>query len=85
MKIDFQILTQINYYLMMIWEEEDKDFADGRKISAYQRAIENRFKKLNADEQMRNDIYETFCCIDPPYKLRMRGYTIVNNGKEELE
>ena len=86
-KIDFQILAQINHYQTKIWEEEDDDFMDGRKIRNYERALENRFRKLNADEKMINDIYETFHMYDPTYKeqcdrLRARGYVIVNNGKE---
>ena len=90
MEIDFQILAQINYYQTKIFEEEDDNFVDGRKIRNYERAITNRLKKLNADEQMAKDIYETFCICDPTYKeqcdrLRARGYTIVNNGKEALK
>lgn len=85
--IDLQILAHIVHYLNKIWLEEDSDFVDGRKIKAYERAIENRFKKLNADEQMQKDIYETHCILDFTYKeqcdrLRARGYTIINNEKK---
>lgn len=83
--IDFQILAQIIYFYDKIWEEED-DYCDYRKIRIWERAIERREKKLNADEQMKKDIFETHCILDRTYKeqadrLRVRGYTIVNNEK----
>ena len=86
--IDFQILASIIRYLDRIFVEEDQDCVDGRKLRAYERAIENRLKKLNADEQMEKDIYETHCVIDRTYeaqcnRLRAKGYTIVNNEKKE--
>ena len=87
--IDFQILASIIRYLDCIFVEEDDDFVDRRKIVAYERAIDNRLKKLNADEQMEKDIYETHCPLDPTYenqcdRLRARGYAIVNNGEKPL-
>lgn len=85
--IDFQILARIINRLDWIYDEEF-DYPDGRKIHNWERAIENRFKKLGADEQMKKDIYETYSRFHPTYKeqcdkLRARGYIIVNNGKKE--
>ena len=87
-EIDFKVLASINCYLSRIWLEEDQDCPDGRKIRNYERAIENRFKILGADEQMRKDIEETHCILDFTFKeqcdrLRARGYIIVNNGEEK--
>lgn len=83
--IDFKVLESIIRYLDIIWLEEDEDFPDGRKIRNYERAIENRFKILGADEQMQKDILETHRVLDSTFKeqcdrLRERGYVIVNNG-----
>lgn len=86
--IDFQILAQIIYFYDKIWEEEDNCYPDYRKIRIWERAIERREKKLNADEQMKKDIWETHCYLDRTYKeqadrLRSRGYIIVNNEKKD--
>lgn len=86
--IDFQVLASIIRYLDRIFVEDDGE-NDGRKIRAYERAIENRLKKLNADVQMEKDIYETHCPLDGTYEaqcdqLRARGYVIVNNGEKPL-
>lgn len=80
-EIDFLLLAQINYFMQKIFNEEDDDYVDHRKIRNYERAIENRFKKLNADEQMKKDIHRTFCPVDFTYKeqcdrLRALGYAI---------
>ena len=87
--IDFQILAQIIYYLDCIFSEEDGE-NDGRKIRIYERAVENRLKKLKADKQMEEDIYKTHCILDRTYeaqcdRLRAKGYTIINNEKKESE
>lgn len=84
--IDYVTLCGIIYYLDRIWEEEDNDYVDRRKTRNYERAIENRLKKLNADEQMKRDIYETHRVIDFTFKeqcdrLVARGYEITH-GKE---
>lgn len=88
-EIDFQLLVQISFYRTKIWDEEDS-MVDRRKIKRYEVAIENRLKKLNADEQMREDIFETYCYADWTYKeqadrLRARGYVIVNNGENHQD
>lgn len=85
-EIDFQILKGIYYYLDRIWEEEQEDYPDYRKIRAYERAIDNRLKKLGADKQFEKDLYATHCVVDTIYKqqndrLRAMGYIIVNCEK----
>lgn len=87
--IDFQVLASIIRYLDEIFCEEDGE-NDGRKIRAYERAIENRLKKLNADKQMEDDIRKTHCILDRTYeaqcnRLRAKGYTIINNQKKETK
>lgn len=81
--INFQILVHIIDRLTWIWIEQDSVFCDGRKIHNWERTIENRFKELQADEQMKEDIRNTFCILDRTYKeqndrLRALGYTIIN-------
>ena len=86
--IDFPTLAKIIDYYDKIWLEEDEDCPDYRKIRIYERAIDRRLKKINADEQMEQDIWDTHCVLDRTYeaqcdRLRKRGYTIINSIRKD--
>ena len=86
--IDFQCLAKIIRDLDHIFDEEMNDYPDRRIVSNNERAIEHWFKKMGADDQMKQDIYDTHVRFDPTYeaqcdKLRAKGYAIVNNEKKE--
>lgn len=88
--IDFQCLAKIIRNLDKRFSEEDDDCPDGRKLRIYDKAIEHWLRKMNADEQMEKDIYETHCVLDRTYeaqcdRLRAKGYTIINNDKKEAK
>ncbi len=84
--IDFQILARIIRDLDRLY---DADYDDNhRAVANNERAIERWFKKMDADEQMKQDIYDTHVRFDPTYeaqcdKLRAKGYIIINNEKKE--
>ena len=87
--IDFQCLAKIIRDLDHIFDEEMNDFPDRRVVSNNERAIEHWFKKMGANEQMKQDIYETHVRFDPTYeaqcdRLRVKGYTIINNEKKKV-
>ena len=87
-EIDFQILKKIIDALDNIWDEEDEDYPNRRRIGQFERGIDNNLKKLNADKEMEEAIYATHHRFHPTYEaqcdaLRAKGYIIINNGKEE--
>ena len=85
-RIDFQILKKIVDALDQIFDEEDEDYPNRRRIAGLERGIDNNMKRLNASKQMESDIYATHRRIDPTYeaqcdRLRALGYIIYNNKK----
>jgi|GEM_PF-2769217 len=86
-EISFRLLKRIADNLSKIFEEEDEDYPDGRKISCYERAIKSNLRKLGADKAMEDDIIRTHCVLDQTYKeqcdrLRGLGYVITHDGEK---
>lgn len=82
----FQI-NKIMYFKGEIWDEEDQDYPDYRKVKLWERASDRYLKPYSKGQQA--EIYDTICfhkgTLQNAKYLENKGYKIITDSKEQAD